>query len=210
MTTAARDAKRKQILAAARQLFTESGFDGTSTDAISDRAHVSKETLYRYYRSKEELLVAVMREMTVERVLPPTMALPTARTHEDVEATVTRVLDAALDQFSDPVYVALCRLAFGESGRRPQLIELFRETVPRAGSQALQAFLEDARQHDLLRADLDVGVAARLLVSPVLAWGLLDGMMAGPKPAPRPSREVLERTVRLLLEGMAPRPAAEP
>jgi len=201
MATAARDTKRKQIVEAARHLFLEHGFDGTSTDAITERAHVSKETLYRYYRSKDELLVAVMREMTVERVLPETASLPPARTPRELEATLLRVLGMALDQFADPVYVALCRLAFAEGGRRPELIDLFRQSVPETGSQALRAYLEQAREAGLLRRDLDIAVATRMLVSPVLSWGLMDGLMAGTRRLQRPPRRALEAVVRLFMEG---------
>lgn len=201
--------KRRQILEAARHLFLEAGFGGTSTDAISERARVSKETLYRYYRSKEELLVAVMRDMVVEQIVPPGMAtLPSAATARDLEMALIRLVNLALDRLMDPDYVALCRLAFSEGGRRPQLIELFRQSVPEVGGRALRAFLEDARRKGLLRTDLDVTVAARLLVGPVLSWGLLDGLMAGSRPHRRPSGKTLERTVRLFLQGAASVPVA--
>ena len=206
MTSAGRSAKQAQILEAARQLFLECGFDGASTDAITQRAHVSKETLYRYYRSKEELLVAVMRDMTVERVLPPAMAaLPPVPTRCDLEAALKTWMKAAMDRFMDPVYLALCRLTFGESARRPQLVELFRRGVPEAGGQALATLLEDARRRGLLREDMDAGIAARLLIGPLLSWGLMDGLMAGGRPPQRPSQESLDEVVRLFLEGTAVR-----
>jgi AcrR family transcriptional regulator len=206
MSTAGTGAKQRQILEAARQLFLERGFDGASTDAITERARVSKETLYRYYRSKEELLVAVMREMTVEQIVPPITSTPLpVLTAHDLEAALVRIVEVVLDRLMDPAYLALCRLTFGEGARHPELVELFRRSVPEAGSQALRAFLEDARQRGLLRADLDVAVATRLLVSPVLSWGLLDGLMAGAQPHRRPPPEVLRQLVRLFLEGTAAR-----
>src|SRR2546423_13494696 len=70
--------KREQILTAARRLFLQHGFADTSTEAIRIEAGVSKETLYRYYASKEELFTAVLRQLTLEHlprpgeeVLPP-------------------------------------------------------------------------------------------------------------------------------------------
>jgi AcrR family transcriptional regulator len=209
MTAATRqETKRRQVLEAARQLFLERGFDGASTDAIANRAQVSKETLYRYHRSKEALLVAVMREMTVERfVAPVTAALPAHATRTDLEGALLRIIEDALDRLMDPRYLALVRLAFSESGRRPQLGELFRQQVPEAGSEALRAFLEDARRRELLRADLDLHVAVRFLVGPLLTWGLMDGLMRDA--IRRPPRETLQRLVRLFLDGAAaPLPTA--
>ncbi|MGN5655952.1 TetR family transcriptional regulator [Xanthomonas hortorum pv. gardneri] len=47
--------KRGAILAAARQLFPQLGFDKTSMDTIAERAMVSKATVYAYFASKEVL-----------------------------------------------------------------------------------------------------------------------------------------------------------
>jgi len=48
---------RARILAAARDLFTEHGFDGATLRAIAARAGMGASSLYRHIRSKEELLI---------------------------------------------------------------------------------------------------------------------------------------------------------
>src|SRR5262245_42582115 len=53
--------KRQAILRAAQQVFEEHGFEGASMDAISRRLGGSKATLYGYFRTKEELAIAVLR-----------------------------------------------------------------------------------------------------------------------------------------------------
>src|SRR5919202_1059428 len=74
-------AKQARTISAARRLFLERGYLGTSMDAVALEARVSKQTLYVYYPSKEELFAAVLRELTVERSgqpvqLPPDLARP--------------------------------------------------------------------------------------------------------------------------------------
>ena len=54
--------KRRRILSAARQLFTERGFDATTTSEIARAAGIGTGTLFLYVRSKEDLLVAVFLE----------------------------------------------------------------------------------------------------------------------------------------------------
>ena len=54
------EAKRQDIIDVAAQLFQESGYDRTSMSMISERLGGSKATLYGYFRSKEELLHAVL------------------------------------------------------------------------------------------------------------------------------------------------------
>jgi AcrR family transcriptional regulator len=52
--------KRREIVQAAQALFEEHGFDRTSMSMISERLGGSKATLYGYFRSKEDLLQAVL------------------------------------------------------------------------------------------------------------------------------------------------------
>lgn len=54
------DEKRRQIVDVAARLFQELGYDRTSMSLISEKLGGSKATLYGYFRSKEELLEAVL------------------------------------------------------------------------------------------------------------------------------------------------------
>ncbi len=56
------DARRKTLLEAALQLFSSHGFEGATTKAIAENANVSEPTLFRYFRSKQELYEAVVTE----------------------------------------------------------------------------------------------------------------------------------------------------
>lgn len=52
--------KRREIVEVAGQLFEELGYDRTSMSLISERVGGSKATLYGYFKSKEEILHAVL------------------------------------------------------------------------------------------------------------------------------------------------------
>jgi len=56
------DAKRQEIVEVAAQLFLERGYQGTSMSLVSQQLGGSKATLYGYFKSKEDLLLAVMEE----------------------------------------------------------------------------------------------------------------------------------------------------
>ena len=47
---------RERILNAAIDLFLENGFHGTNIDSVASRSHSSKQTIYKYYDDKEEIL----------------------------------------------------------------------------------------------------------------------------------------------------------
>ena len=57
---------RAAILAAAGRIFARSGPEGARTDAIALSAGVNKAMLYYYFRSKDQLYVAVLEENFVE------------------------------------------------------------------------------------------------------------------------------------------------
>ena len=65
-------AKQKQVLAASLALFAEQGFANTTTKQIADRAGVAEGTVYRRYKTKDELLAALLKPM-VTTVLPRLM-----------------------------------------------------------------------------------------------------------------------------------------
>ncbi|WAS99652.1 HTH-type transcriptional regulator RutR [Rouxiella chamberiensis] len=56
-------AKRNTIMAAALEFFSLYGLHGTSLDQVAERADVSKTNLLYYFPSKEELYVAVLRDL---------------------------------------------------------------------------------------------------------------------------------------------------
>ena len=57
---------REAILAAARMLFTEDGYNATSIAAISDAAGVTKGALFHHFSAKEQLFLEVWRQLQVE------------------------------------------------------------------------------------------------------------------------------------------------
>ena len=55
-----RDERRAQLLAAALEVFTASGYHAASMDEIAERASVSKPVLYQHFPSKLDLYLAVL------------------------------------------------------------------------------------------------------------------------------------------------------
>ncbi|MCK8228751.1 TetR family transcriptional regulator, partial [Erwinia amylovora] len=56
-------AKRSAILAAALEFFSQYGIHGTTLDKVAERAGVSKTNLLYYFPSKEELYIAVLKDL---------------------------------------------------------------------------------------------------------------------------------------------------
>src|SRR3954447_5026873 len=55
-----RSARRKQLLAAAQQVFVAQGYHAAAMDDIADRAGVSKPVLYQHFPGKLDLYLALL------------------------------------------------------------------------------------------------------------------------------------------------------
>ena len=56
-----RPSRRDDVIKTAIALFSKHGFNGTGVDMIMREAKVSKKTMYSYFRSKDELILAALK-----------------------------------------------------------------------------------------------------------------------------------------------------
>ncbi|WP_280221518.1 TetR/AcrR family transcriptional regulator [Nocardia neocaledoniensis] len=61
-----REEKRAEIVAAARRLFTEQGYDAVPVSRIAQDAGVVSNTLYWYFRDKDAVLTAVLEDVLAD------------------------------------------------------------------------------------------------------------------------------------------------
>src|SRR5947199_692619 len=62
VTAETKEATRRRILDAARQLFAYDGFDASTTRQIADAAGIASGTLFNYFPSKEAVLACLVTE----------------------------------------------------------------------------------------------------------------------------------------------------
>jgi len=60
-----RSSKREKLIKTALELFAKNGIHATGIDTIVEQSGVTKKTLYAHFRSKEELVLAVLRQYDV-------------------------------------------------------------------------------------------------------------------------------------------------
>lgn len=57
------DERKAQIISAAEDVFTKKGFNEARMDDIADETGLSKGTLYLYFKSKDDLIIAILDRM---------------------------------------------------------------------------------------------------------------------------------------------------
>ncbi len=81
--------RRPLVLDAARHLFVEHGYRGTSMEGIAAAAGVTKPVVYRCYPNKQELFRALLEREEQRLLESVTEALPTQLDPTDLEAVLT-------------------------------------------------------------------------------------------------------------------------
>jgi TetR/AcrR family transcriptional repressor of mexJK operon len=196
-------AKAEQIRVAAQSLFLRRGFAGTSTDAIAAEASVSKQTLYRYYPSKEALLADCLQDL-IERqtfdgppVVPDELGTP-----EELRETLVELAVQITSALMQPQYLDLARVVIAETPKQPHLGELFGATVVGPVLSGVAEVLKRAEDAGLVAAP-DADAAARLLVGGLLTYTLPNGLLSGDRRPRRPARPQIARLVDLHLKAVA-------
>lgn len=149
------EARREAILDAATQEFAERGYEGTSMSSIVARLGGSKQTLYGYFASKDDLFVEVMLRIINRLVVASYTEMTEA---SDVGEGLRRYGELYLRDRLSPEMIGLARLAFGEAGRT-EIGRLLFDGGKAKGTQTASAFLAAFMKEGKLRT-ADPNVAA--------------------------------------------------
>jgi AcrR family transcriptional regulator len=163
------DARRRQILDAARRCFVRNGFHATSMQDVLAEANLSAGAVYRYFRGKDEIIAAIAGE-TVAEVAG---ALDAAFGADD-PPPLDEVLGAAFLAIervdAEQGFARLALQVWGEAVRSPALTEMIRGEVPRL-RDTLTRLIRVYQDRGLMAADAPAEQVAQVLV------GLLPGFV---------------------------------
>lgn len=93
---------REYILEVASQLFSSRGINATSVDTIVAEAGIAKVTLYKYFKSKEQLILEYLRQYNEE--LWQKLSSRTPVRNDDPREQIAALVNAALDWIADPEF----------------------------------------------------------------------------------------------------------
>ncbi|MEJ3744479.1 TetR/AcrR family transcriptional regulator [Actinomycetes bacterium KLBMP 9797] len=195
------EAKREQIRRGALEVFLESGVAGASMDQVAATAGVSKQTLYVYFRGKEDLLVDVLGSMvaSLDERAPLLVDRPVA-SRDELRAVLSEVAWTLVSHLMSPQYLALFRIFISEMVSTPALAVIWRETVPARFLARVETVLAHARESGVIRA-VDLDLATRLFIGPMMTFVFLDGL-ARPGDVLVPPKERVDEVVDLYLRAV--------
>jgi AcrR family transcriptional regulator len=177
----------RAMLSATLELMAENGAHDLRVDDVAGRAGVGKATIYRRYRSKDELITAAVAGLVSEIAIPDT-----GRTRADLLA----LMRSAVGVYRGSVEAAVMPSLVEAMSRDAELARLVREGFLARRRAALRVVLERGIERGDLRGDLDVELALDVLGGPLFYRLLITG---GPI-----DEQLAEGVVELILRGFAP------
>ena len=148
--------KKERFFTIAKHAFAEGGFAATSVNTIAAVAGISIGTLYRYFRSKEDLFLAIIGQGhdLLQVVLEAIVGSP-----DPLPAKIERLLNAAVSYSEkDPDFVKIY-IDCTTQGLAPLAARLSR-SIESIAADAYGRLLKDAQSRGEIDPDLDTSVAA--------------------------------------------------
>ena len=202
--------KRQTILSAGRTLFLSNGYQGTSVDQIAASAEVSKQTVYKHFGDKQELLLAIVDSALEASVTPFLDRIAALADTTDLEADLTALATDYLRAVLLEPVVQLRRLVVGEANRVPELARLYYEQAPARTLAAFAACFSRLHDRGLLYIP-EAGVAAEHFAFLVVGRCIDQALFYGGPPVLKsvdPARHA-RAGVQVFLAGYRPRTAAD-
>ena len=122
--------KQRQVLDAALQVFAEQGFSATSTGEIAKRAGVAAGTVFRFYRTKKDLLIGVVAPL-FRRFVAPQVVREFGKILEEDYDSLDTFLRSVFSERLDWVkkHRMILRVALQETPLHPELRGMWEEGV---------------------------------------------------------------------------------
>lgn len=202
-----KDERPAEIIGAALAVFTARGFAATRLDDVARRAGISKGTLYLYFRNKEDLFKAMVRETLV-----PNIALAEAQLADETTPTpdlLTQVLGGMVKVVASPVG-AIPKLVISEAGNFPDLARFYVEEVVGRGLGVLSRLLARGVSRGEFRAINPVSIGP-VVVGPLMVLAMWTHALKPHTPAPVQAafelNSFFETYIDVILRGLLAKPA---
>jgi AcrR family transcriptional regulator len=194
-----REQRETQILEAATKIFASKGFRAATTKEIATQAGVSEGTIYNYFDSKYDLLIAMSQRLALESLqqldhLPP---------QEDVRAFVTAVVRDRFDLLMKNM--DLIRALMPEVLVDDELRQAYLEQVLAPALSYLGQLIEGRTRAGVFRK-VKSDIVGRAMIGAVMSFGYL--WLRQPSELDTAStQDMVSEIVGLFLDGLRVRPA---
>lgn len=197
--------KRESILGAARGVFLQQGFGGTTMDQVAARAGASKVTVYAHFADKQSLFLAVVGAAIEETGAGTAALVERLGASTDLEHDLRTFARRHLRDVTDPDVISMRRMVIAEAQRFPELARSWHRAAPERARATLAVQLRQLHDRGLLAVP-DPTMAAANLNYLILSALVNEAMFTG-RGTPFDRRTIArhaDEAVRIFLAAYAP------
>jgi TetR/AcrR family transcriptional regulator, repressor for uid operon len=166
---------RKRILRAAREVFSERGYDAATFQAIAVRADLTRPAINHYFSSKRELYLEVVDETNAVVVAA---SVERARRETTLIGRVSGFVEAAAQaEIEHRTAAAFLITVALESQRHPELGPREADSI-RSTRKFLSWAINEGIERGELGSDTDASALTELLIAVLLGVGFYAGFVA--------------------------------
>ena len=192
------ETRRKQILKAALEVFTQKGYSAATVPEIAQAAGVAAGTIYLYYPSKRELFVAVVKDLIITT---PLLKLIDKMPQGDIDVVFRDILKDRLDLIKNPIFYRMPPL-MGEVLRDSELKDLWLKDFLQPFLGRIEAGYRMMSELGRFRK-LEPTVAVRAVGGMIIGFLMLRVVEGKTSPLNKVEQEkIVDDIVNLLLHGL--------
>ncbi|MDG5786496.1 TetR/AcrR family transcriptional regulator [Evansella sp. AB-P1] len=192
--------KQISILKAAIDIIAEKGFSSSRTSEIAKKAGVSEGTLFRYFPSKKDMMLALL-PLIIHHFFKPIIEETLAKIKEDKKGALNQELTLLFKQRLHLIDQnrKILKIVLIESIYYPELMLSVQKLMEETIYPSMEQFIEQQREKHKLRK-VDSTTISRSFISLLLGYIVLSNYF--PKLYPRNDETEITKMVDILLNGI--------
>lgn len=187
--------RQEEILKAALKIFSQKGFKGATTREIAEEAGVAEGTIFRYFKTKKEILFSLL-EPYIVKTLADTIEEVSG---ENDEVILKAILKNRLKLISENK--SLVKLLLIETQFHPEIKEQFVQQVVIRAVVLIEQFITKRIQAGAFR-DVDPGIAARIFIGMAGVFVVWREFLQADKFISFDDDKVIDESVNIFLNGL--------
>lgn len=194
--------KQRQIVQAAIEIFSEKGYASTSTSEIAKRAGVAEGTIFRHYKTKKELLMAIVSPV-ITKLAVPFIAQSFVKQvfkdgeHKDFEELLRTII---VNRFEfAKKNVPLLKIVLQEVAFHPELQDRYKHIFKEEVLPHFERFVSHYKEQGLIK-DYPSEAILRLVITTVIGF-LVTRFIVMPD-ADWDDEAEINRTIDYILNGL--------
>ncbi|MDP2342759.1 MAG: TetR/AcrR family transcriptional regulator [Deltaproteobacteria bacterium] len=196
--------KQQRVLDAALEMFAERGYSGVATNEIAKKAGVAEGTIFKTWKTKKELLVAVVAPLFFRIMAPRLVGEIRAllvRPWPDAESLLRAIFQNRAEFIRD--HKSVLKVVLQELPFHPEVRALAAATAKAQLWPEMRAAIERLQAEGKIRSDVEPHVITRNTIAAFIAWFAVRNII---EPGDHwDDAKEQEQLLRLLLDGIHPR-----